>query len=187
MRITGGSLTGRTVICPPGTIRPAMDRMRESLFAQLGNLVGMSFLDLFSGSGLVAIEAYSRGAFPLILVEKDPGKREVILKNLEGLDPVPRLLIQPVERFIARNRQAFDIVYLDPPFPYRFKDDLLRRLSVSRAVHERTTILIHAPRSENLAESYGSFRIDRRREYGGSLLSWYRGTTQDGPDTDGPS
>jgi len=182
MRITGGSLTGRTVLCPPGTIRPAMDRMRESLFAQLGDLADRSFLDLFSGSGLVAIEAYSRGAYPLVLVEKDPGKRAVIRKNLDGLDPAPRLLIQPVERFIARNRQPFDMVYLDPPFPYRFKDDLLRRLAASRTVHEGSVVMIHAPRSETLAESYGAFRLDRRREYGGSLLSWYVG-----PDTDGSS
>lgn len=161
-----------------------MDRMRESLFARLGDLSRRSFLDLFSGSGLVAIEAYSRGATPVVLVEKDTGKRSVILDNLTGLDPAPRLLIQPVERFIARNRTPFDIVYLDPPFPYRFKDDLLRRLSRSKTIHNDTLVLIHAPRSETLARHYGPLILEDRREYGGSLLSFFRGDRQ-GTDAGG--
>ena len=71
MRITGGELRGRSIKCPDGVIRPAMDRMRESLFAILGDLSGKSFLDLFSGSGTIAIEAVSRGASHVELVEKD--------------------------------------------------------------------------------------------------------------------
>jgi 16S rRNA (guanine966-N2)-methyltransferase len=71
MRITGGQYRGRVVKCPPGVIRPAMDRMRESLFSILGSLEGMSFLDMFSGSGVVGLEAASRGAKPVHVVEKD--------------------------------------------------------------------------------------------------------------------
>ncbi len=71
MRITGGTIRGRRVVCPPGVIRPAMDRMRESMFSILGPLDGFSFLDLFTGSGLVGLEAWSRGARPVVLVEKD--------------------------------------------------------------------------------------------------------------------
>ena len=82
MRITGGKYCRRNVACPPGVIRPAMDRMRESLFSILGDLSGLSFLDLFSGSGCVAIEAASRGASPIHLVEMDRGKKETIEKNL---------------------------------------------------------------------------------------------------------
>ncbi|HOX18306.1 MAG TPA: RsmD family RNA methyltransferase, partial [Spirochaetales bacterium] len=64
MRVTGGSLAGRTLKVPKGPldIRPAMDRMRESVFAVLGDLSGMSFLDLFAGSGVLGLEAASRGA-----------------------------------------------------------------------------------------------------------------------------
>ena len=73
MRVTGGRYRGRTIKCPKGVIRPAMDRMRESLFNILGNISGESFLDLFSGSGAVGIDAASRGAEPVLLVEKDRG------------------------------------------------------------------------------------------------------------------
>ena len=71
MRITGGKLKGRNIKCPDGVIRPAMDRMRESVFAILGDLSGKSWLDLFSGSGTIAIEAVSRGATHVELCEKD--------------------------------------------------------------------------------------------------------------------
>ena len=86
MRITGGKYTNRRIQCPKGEIRPAMDRMRESMFSILGDLQGRNFLDLFSGSGLVAIEAASRGAEPVVLVEKDFRKAAVIRKNLEIID-----------------------------------------------------------------------------------------------------
>jgi 16S rRNA (guanine966-N2)-methyltransferase len=65
MRVTGGIYRGRIVKCPKGVIRPAMDRMRESMFSVLGYMDGLSFLDVFSGSGMIGIEAASRGALPV--------------------------------------------------------------------------------------------------------------------------
>ncbi len=181
MRITGGDLTGRRVNCPPGTIRPAMDRMRESLFAILRSIDDLSFLDLFAGSGLVGLEAYSRGARPVVLVEKDPGKRSVIKENISGLDPVPRLFVQPVERFVARNRTVYAIVYLDPPFNYRYKNDLLDRLSRSNTIGEHTQVVIHAPAHEQIAEQHGRLVVTDRRTYGGSALWFFSSGGNDTP------
>ena len=96
MRITGGIYRGRRNISPPGEIRPAMDRLRESLFNSLGNISGTPFLDLFSGSGLVGIEAASRGCEPVHLVELDRGKRETILKNIEFVESTIKLFSSDV-------------------------------------------------------------------------------------------
>ena len=82
MRITGGQLKGRIIKCPDGVIRPAMDKMRESVFAILGDLDGKSWLDLFSGSGTIAIEAVSRGASNVELCEKDRLKIKTVLENV---------------------------------------------------------------------------------------------------------
>ncbi len=182
MRISGGDLRGRTVHCPPGVIRPAMDRMRESMFTILGPLEEMAFLDLFSGSALVGLEAYSRGARPVVLVEKDPGKRRVIQRNIADLDPPPQLRLEPVERFVARGRTPFDVIYLDPPFDYRFKQDLLRRVTRSRLVRAGTRVLIHQPAREETTERFGragaagptgALLLRDRREYGGSAVCFY--------------
>ena len=121
MRITGGIYRGRRIVCPPGIIRPAMDMMRESLFSILGPLEGMSFLDLFSGSGCVGIEAASRGASLVHLVEKDRQKRETILYNISMVESEITLFIADVLRFIPTAKRNYDIVYAGPPFPMKNK------------------------------------------------------------------
>ena len=110
MRITGGKYCRRNVVCPPGVIRPAMDRMRESLFSILGDLSGCSFLDLFSGSGCVAIEAASRGAEPIHLVEMDRGKKETIEKNLSFVEEEKHLYMMDAMRYITTSVIRYDII-----------------------------------------------------------------------------
>jgi 16S rRNA (guanine(966)-N(2))-methyltransferase RsmD len=151
-----------------------MERMRESMFAILGPLEGLSFLDLFSGSGLVGLEAYSRGARPVVLVERDRGKRATIGRNLAGLGQAPVLRLEPVERFVARNRSPFALVYLDPPFAYPHKLDLLQRLGRSRSVEDGGMVVIHAPKRERFGDDATHLQETDRREYGGSALSFFR-------------
>ena len=98
---------------PPGVIRPAMDRMRESVFAILGPQSGKRFLDLFCGSGIMSLEAVSRGASHATLVERDHGKRKVILSNTEIAGKKTKLVIAPAERFVSRCRDTFDLVFMD--------------------------------------------------------------------------
>ncbi|MEW5816761.1 MAG: RsmD family RNA methyltransferase, partial [Spirochaetota bacterium] len=129
MRITGGRYRGRKVICPPGAIRPAMDRMRESMFSILGNISGLSFLDLFSGSGIVGIEAASRYAEPILLVEKDARKKKIILKNISFVEADIKPVFLPAERFVIQCKRQFDIIFTDPPFAYKFKHNLLASIS----------------------------------------------------------
>ena len=120
MRITGGALKNRLVQCPKGVIRPAMDRMRLSLFSILGNIAELSFLDLFSGSGICALEAASRGAKPVVAVEKDVIKFGTLLNNVSIAENKIMCKRMSTELFIKRNTQVFDIIYIDPPFPYKF-------------------------------------------------------------------
>ncbi len=174
MRITGGTLVNRRIECPKGIIRPAMDRMRESLFSILGNLDGVSFLDLFSGSGTVGLEAFSRGASPVYLIEKDRKKIPVIKKNIAGCEEHVFIKALPAEVFVQRPNRSFDIVYCDPPFPYRFKKDLLEALSKSRVVTAGGLVLIHRPREDEMPESLNTLRRIDQREYGRSILDFYR-------------
>jgi 16S rRNA G966 N2-methylase RsmD len=101
--------------------------MRESVFATLGDLSGLSFLDLFAGSGIIALEAASRGAFPIACVEKDPGKFPILLRNVSIAEERIECKSMPVERFLLRNKVPYSVVFCDPPFPYRYRVELLRR------------------------------------------------------------
>jgi len=174
VRITGGYLSGRAVQCPPGEIRPAMDRMRESLFAILGDISGARFLDLFSGSGVVALEACSRGAGTVTAVERDSRKRAVLQANLALCEEAVEVIIAPVERYLLRAREAFEYVFCDPPFRYRYKVDLLQRLARSKACSTGTMVLLHHPRVEPLPAGVEALVRTREQLYGGSQVTFYR-------------
>ena len=177
MRITGGSYKGRTILCPPGVIRPAMDRMRESLFAILGDLTGTSFLDLYSGSGVVGVEAASRGAEPVVFVEKDPGKRQTLLKNISIVTQVKQVHIMPAERWLARyggRAGRFDTVFLDPPFGQKGTGELVGLLAERGVLAPGGLLLAHLPREQLLPEELAGFRLADRRDYGRSVVLFYR-------------
>ena len=175
MRITGGKYVRRNIICPPGIIRPAMDRMRESLFSILGPLDGMSFLDLFSGSGCVAIEAASRGASPIHLVEGDRGKKETIEKNLSFVQEEKHLFIMDVWRYIASCMTQYDIIYADPPFRMEEKVALAEKTDSHGLLKDGGLFIIHFPEEEDSLwpERSGTLELSDRRKYGRSILRFY--------------
>ncbi|MCF7927560.1 MAG: 16S rRNA (guanine(966)-N(2))-methyltransferase RsmD [Spirochaetales bacterium] len=173
MRITGGSYLNRRITCPPGIIRPAMDRMRESAFSILGDLYGLSFLDLFSGSGIIGFEAASRGASPVVLVEGDRKKRQTILANIRQLEAPARLVLKPAERYLSNPDGTFDLVFLDPPFNYPNKEKLLEKVGSSGCCTEAGTVMIHYPRENELPETIGPLSRFDERQYGRSMLAFY--------------
>lgn len=176
MRITGGTLCGRRVEVPDGVIRPAMDRMRESVFAILGDLNGKSFLDLFSGSGIIALEAYSRGASPIEAVEMDPKKRQTLLKNVALADERIECRFMAVELFVKRSKKTFDVVFCDPPFPYRFKQELVRSIEHSSLLKEGSLLLIHRPKEDRFPDNFDRLMRTDMREYGRSIVDFYIAT-----------
>ena len=178
MRITGGKLTGRIIKCPDGIIRPAMDRMRESVFAVLGSLEGKSWLDLFSGSGTIAIEAASRGAARIELCEKDRLKIDTILENVsiteKELDVKIKCHFMPVEYFIKRCKTQFDYIFFDPPFPYKFHEQLVNDVCTRNILAEGGTVLLHRPSEHFMPEQIGLFSLADRRVYGRSIVDFYK-------------
>lgn len=176
MRITGGRYRGRRIRIEQGSldIRPAMDRMRESVFGILGDLTGLSFLDLFSGSGIIALEAASRGASPVACVEKDRAKFPLLLENVSLAEERIECHSMPVERFLLRTGSSFDIVFCDPPFPYRFRADLLDRLAGGSCLSPGGLVLLHFPKEERLARRHGSLSLADERSYGRSIVRFYR-------------
>lgn len=173
MRITGGRYRSRKVQCPPGIIRPAMDRMRESMFSILGDISGLAFLDLFTGSGLVGIEAASRGAEPVMLVEMDRRKAPVIRRNIEFVESSISLQLMPAERFLKKPDRTYDIIYLDPPFNYTGKQELIEMVSRANVLVPGGVCLIHHPSNEDWPETIENLQCSDIRVYGGSTLRFF--------------
>lgn len=178
MRITGGELKGRIIKCPDGIIRPAMDRMRESVFAVIGDLQGKSWLDLFSGSGTIAIEAVSRGATHVELCEKDKIKVKTVLDNVSVTEKVMGVKIQchfmAVELFVKRCKTQFDYIFFDPPFPYKFHADLIAETAKHNLLKENGTILVHRPEEKFMPDMIEDLYRADQRVYGRSIVDFYQ-------------
>lgn len=117
-RIVGGLARGRRLAVPPGTAtRPTADRVREGLFSALGDVAGRTVLDLYAGSGALGLEALSRGAAAVTLVEKDPRAVATIRANVAVVDvPGAHVVSAPVARYLAGEPSPFDVVLADPPY-----------------------------------------------------------------------
>lgn len=178
MRITGGKLKGRIIKCPDGVIRPAMDRMRESVFAIIGDLSGKSWLDLFSGSGTIAIEAASRGATDIELCEKDKIKVNTVLENVsiteKELDTKIKCHFMPVEYFVKRCKRQFDFIFFDPPFPYKFHEQLILETDKKNLLNKDGTILVHRPEEHFMPDKIGNLTRTDKRIYGRSIVDFYK-------------
>jgi 16S rRNA (guanine966-N2)-methyltransferase len=123
MRVVAGRLGGRRLTAPPGEgTRPTSDRVREALFSALGPLDGERVLDLYAGSGALAIEALSRGAARAVLVERDARAIAAIRRNLDDLSVPPEEAVvrrRDVVKALRDAREAgesYDLVFIDPPY-----------------------------------------------------------------------
>lgn len=133
MRVISGQLRGRRLSTPAGRdVRPTSDRVREAVFSILGPVAGLRVLDLFSGSGALAIEALSRGAAQATLVDASPVAVATVRRNLAALGLEADVRRMTATAFLGRARMSgpqYDLVFLDPP--YRQASELAPELSAA--------------------------------------------------------
>jgi 16S rRNA (guanine966-N2)-methyltransferase len=123
LRVVAGELKGRRLATPPrgADVRPTADRVREALFSILGDLAGLSVLDLYAGTGALAIEALSRGAATATLVDRSPALARRNVTNL-GLESRANVVRADAIRFLERSADRFELIFCDAP--YRLADRL---------------------------------------------------------------
>lgn len=125
MRIIAGTSRGRYLKSPRGKkTRPTSDKVKAAFFNIVSNCIkGADFLDLFSGSGGIGIEALSRGAKRCVFVEKNPVNLKLIRENLSLTGPYPLAEILPCDvdralKILHKRKECFHVAYLDPPYHY---------------------------------------------------------------------
>jgi 16S rRNA (guanine966-N2)-methyltransferase len=117
VRVVAGELRGRKLASPPpgADVRPTADRVREALFSILGEVGGTRVLDLYCGTGALAIEAVSRGAATAVLVDRDVALAESNVAGL-GLADRCRIVRSDALDFLVRDDDAYDLILVDPPY-----------------------------------------------------------------------
>jgi 16S rRNA (guanine966-N2)-methyltransferase len=174
MRVIAGSLGGRTLVAPRGrAVRPTSDRVREAVFAILGPLEGGRVLDLFAGSGAMAIEALSRGAAEATLIDSSPAAIAAIRRNLERLSLSAEVRRADALRFLEHARAGacqYDLVFVDPP--YQHARELGQRLSepVAAVLWPGARVVLESDRRAPAALALPL--LDERR-YGETMIRIY--------------
>jgi 16S rRNA (guanine966-N2)-methyltransferase len=172
MRVIAGELKGQRLVAPRGwRVRPTSDRVREAIFSALGDVSGAAVLDLFCGTGALAVEALSRGAAGAVLVDHDT---RPALGNVErlGLRDRVELVRADVSRWLASTDAArFDLVFVDAP--YRLADRVRQQLNthLPRLLAEGGRAIVESGARRPLA--LDSLEPQRQRRYGGTDVTIY--------------
>jgi 16S rRNA (guanine(966)-N(2))-methyltransferase RsmD len=176
VRVTGGRFAGRRLRVPRQGVRPSTDRVRESLFARLGDLTGQRVLDLYAGSGALGFEALSRGASHATFVDRTRTALDVIRQNAEALGAEEQVSLFREDARVCLNRlrggPPFELVLLDPPYALRDLQSVLSLLSGSGVLAPSGLVVVESDRRHAPGSVEGLAAIDERR-YGDTLITRY--------------
>lgn len=172
MIITGGKYKGRKILAPDEKItRPTLSKVRQgvfnALFSEIGEFGGKCFLDLFGGSGIMGLEALSRGFSEVVVFEKNPKIAQVLKKNYATLGIAPNLKIGDSLKLIEKLDKDFDVIYIDPPYFSGVYEEVFYRLGETA----RQDTIIIAEHSEPL--NIQDFTLIKERIYGGKIVSFW--------------
>jgi 16S rRNA (guanine966-N2)-methyltransferase len=176
IRITSGTLRNRRVPVPQDKVRPTSERARQAFFNIVGErIVGARFLDLFSGSGVFAFEAISRGAKCAVAIDNSR-------KHTEAIDALARELEVDVKTMTADvftgikhlGAEVFDVIYADPPYLYERYDELLLTVDGAVPLAEGAVVAFEHKRGTNPFKSEPKrLQFDRRAEYGEVWITFF--------------
>ena len=181
MRVIAGNLRGRRLATFMGRdVRPTPDRVREALFSilqsRLGDFSGLKVLDLYAGSGALAIESLSRGASSACLVEKATSSTELIKNNLELChlsDQVSVINREVLPALSTFKERSFDVIFLDPPYGQGLAEKTLSAIENHKLLRKEGILCAETGTDENLPESVGQLQQIDHRRYGSVVVSLY--------------
>lgn len=178
MRIISGRYRGRKLSCPTGAAtRPTSALVRGAIFNMLGGLVeGEEVLDLYAGTGALGLEALSRGASHIVLVEGDRRVVETLRRNVSSLGAGQEVDIVAMDcpSYLARCRSRFGLVLADPPYAEELAGDLLSRLTDNGILKEGGVLVIQEPSNRSLHPGKGGLHFWKTRTHGRTRVSLYR-------------
>jgi 16S rRNA (guanine966-N2)-methyltransferase len=181
LRITGGEARGRAIAAPAGyELRPTGSKVRQAFFNIVGfELKGCSFLDLCAGTGLVGIEALSRGAGSLIAVEANPGAARAIEANLAHLGYDGEVICGDVRKVLPILGTSFDIIFADPPYASGLYESIIHLVEKHELVSAGGILVLEHLRNCVLPERCAGLVRNSQRHYGQTCLSFYRMTNEE--------
>lgn len=160
-------------------VRPTSSKVLQALFNILGPLHGLTFLDLFAGTGRVGLEAYERGAFAVVEVELLQKRAAAIRKNIRiGMENNYIVLSMDIRRalqWLEKKNYSFDIIFADPPYEEGWPRKILQLLKERNSIIKNEgDIIIEHSIHEPLDILEGDFVVIVRRTYGDTILTFLK-------------
>lgn len=177
IKIRGGKYLHRQLKQPPLEItRSTKDVCKEGMFNSLGNIYDLSFLDLFGGSGSIGIEAYSRGANPVYINEKNTVPSKIIKENLETLK-ITDINLTNMDyldclNYYSKKGITFDIIFLDPPYKMIIDNDFISKVLSFNVAHKNTILIVETD-YELDDKIFENFKV-KILKYGRSKINFLR-------------
>ena len=170
MIVTAGKFKGRKIIAPNEKItRPTLSKVRmgvfNTLYSLIGDFEGKSFLDVFGGSGIMGIEALSRGFSKVKVFEIDKKSADIIRKNYLSLGLEPNLVIGDSLKLIERINEGYDVIYIDPPYESNMYNQVISKIKSGIIVAEHSTDI-----------DYSGLELIKKKCYGGKYISFLNQT-----------
>lgn len=170
MIITAGKFKGRKITAPDEKItRPTLSKVRMSVFNTLQAIMkfeGKSFLDMYAGSGIMGLEALSRGFLKVYSIEKNPKAFYIIKKNFATFDPPPVTIKGDSLKITPKLEGCFDVIYIDPPY---FSGVYEQSLAAVKELAAGVIILEHVNDVD-----FSGFEVIKQKNYGGKIITFLK-------------
>lgn len=170
MNLTGGQFKGLKIDIPQNT-RPTLSKTRQGVFNMLNRFEYNSFFDMFSGSGLMGLEALSRG-YSVMGLEINPKNLEIIKKNYKKINKNPNILLKNALNY--KTDLKFDIVYLDPPWDFDYEPVIKKAKEI---LSINGVIVVEYDKERNIDiqkiidDNNLNLKIIKSKKYGRSLVA----------------
>lgn len=178
MRIVAGKYGSRSLKSPKNeATRPTQDKIKGAIFSSLGNTFdGGNFLDCYSGTGNMGLEALSRGMDHATLIDNNKGAISVIKDNVKSLkaEKETKVILGNVFSVLERLTLKYDVVYIDPPYAKQENERLMEKLDALHIVSENGVVIIESLKEEVWPDTMAGFEKYKEKCYGITRISYYR-------------
>lgn len=178
MRIVAGKYGSRSLKSPKNeATRPTQDKIKGAIFSSLGNTFdGGNFLDCYSGTGNMGLEALSRGMDHATLIDNNKGAISVIKDNVKSLkaEKETKVILGNVFSVLERLTLKYDVVYIDPPYAKQENERLMEKLDALHIVSENGVVIIESLKEEVWPDTMAGFKKYKEKCYGITRISYYR-------------
>lgn len=181
MRVIAGKAKGRPLKAVPGQgTRPTTDKVKEAIFSMIGPFFdGGLALDLFAGTGGLGIEAWSRGVDKVISIDKEKQSIDVIRSNVQAAGASADFEIYRNDaaralKVLGKKGQAFDLIFLDPPYRMEDMDQWLLNMLELQLIAEQAVVVIEHDSKVDYPECIGQLQQQRHAQYGEIAVTIYR-------------